>query len=105
MLPFLMNRRRCPLPTTPSSRRHLCASSALSLSPLNFELSTLNRPFFTAFLCFHTLTHSFASAKSLSSIFSRLSALFAQNTRGGVPRISKRSICALLHQGRNCHEI
>ncbi len=40
------------------------------------------------FLCFHTLTHSFALSKTLSPIVSCPSALFAQNTRGGVPPLS-----------------
>ena len=49
MLPCLVNVRRCPFPTTPSSQRYLCAlrvsalsSSDLFLSSLNFRLSTFN---------------------------------------------------------------
>jgi len=38
-----------------------------------------------ALVCFHTLTHSFASVKLLTSLFSTIPALFAQNTGGGVP--------------------
>ena len=75
--------------------------SAPSLCPLRLRV-ILFRSFS---FCFHTRTHSFAPSKTLSSIFSILSALFLQNTRGGVPRISKRSIRTQLPQGRNCHEI
>src|SRR5271169_4047399 len=35
-------------------------------------------------LCFHTLTHSFATGKMPSPLFSKVSALFGKNTRGGV---------------------
>jgi|SRR5271169_2056184 len=74
MLPFRVNRRRCPFPTTPSSQRHLCAIrvSALSfpnhfLSPLNLERSTINlRPYLDA-------------ASSISPLFATLT----ENTRGG----------------------
>lgn len=41
-------------------------------------------PWDLRFLCFHTLTHSFAPRKTLSPIVSCSSALFAKNTRGGV---------------------
>lgn len=84
---------------------HSLPPSHLFLSRFKFELLTLNFSFFTTSLCFHTLTHSFASPRNLSSIFSGLSALFAQNTRGGLPRISKRSICLPPCQARNCHEL
>ena len=36
-----------------------------------------------AFLCFHTLAHSFAFSKDSTLLFSCDSELFAQNTRGG----------------------
>jgi len=125
-LPCLVIRRRCPFSTTSSSQSHLCirhlsrpsrdvgvyperlvalSFSDLFLSRFDFKRLTLDCPFFATFLCFHVLTHSFAPAKSLSSMFSMLSALFAQNTRGGVPRISKRSICRPSHRARNCHEL
>ena len=74
MLPFRVNRRRCPFPTTPSSPRYLCAFriSALSfpdlfLYPLNFERSTTNlRPYLDA-------------ASSISPLFATLT----ENTGGG----------------------
>lgn len=40
-------------------------------------------PFDLRFLCFHTVTHSFASSKVVSLVFSISCALFQQNTRGG----------------------
>jgi|SRR5271167_171227 len=41
-------------------------------------------PFQLAILCFHTLTHSFALREMLTLAFLVTSALFAQNTGGGV---------------------
>jgi hypothetical protein len=40
-------------------------------------------PWDLRFLCFHTLTHSFATHKTLSHLLSGISALFGKNTRGG----------------------
>ena len=65
MLSCLVNVRRCPLPTTPSSQRHHYTRSLprpvsalfcsdLFLSSLNFRLSTFNCSFLTPF--FATLT-------------------------------------------------
>ena len=95
MLPCLVNVRRCPFPTTPSSsQRHLCArslsrpgrgagvypellgalsSSDLFLSSLNFRLSTFNCSSSTPFLA--TLTnHSqpIENAITLSPVFASL---------------------------------
>src|SRR5580704_18280629 len=57
----------------PLARRCLSQKVHISIIPRHLR-----------FLCFHTLTHSFALLNSLSSIFSGVSALFAKNTRGGV---------------------
>jgi hypothetical protein len=61
--------------------------STLSTVDLSFLLSATVHiniiPRILAFLCFHTLTNSFASRKTLSPIVSSPSELFAQNTRGG----------------------
>ena len=43
-----------------------------------------------AFLCFHILTRSFALSKNPTLLFSSASALFAQNTGGGVSRTQLR---------------
>jgi len=104
--------RHSPLPQTRhtrhnSTRRYRRNSSAInrirtlsathggvppcSLTTLNFPLRTalfarvhINIiPNALAFLCFHTLTHSFATRKTLTPVFSIIPALFAQNTRGG----------------------
>jgi hypothetical protein len=61
--------------------------STLSTVDLSFLLSATVHiniiPRILAFLCFHTLTNSFASRKTLSPIVSSPSELSAQNTRGG----------------------
>jgi hypothetical protein len=46
-------------------------------------------------LCFHTLTHSFASPKLLPLVFSIASALFPQNTGGGVGQLWRGRIAQL----------
>src|SRR5579859_18392 len=89
---------------TPVSLQPLCFQSyahafrhtwgCASVFTSDFELSALNRSFRSvriniiprhlAVLCFHTLTHSFATPKTLTPTFSIICALFAQNTRGGV---------------------
>jgi hypothetical protein len=53
-------------------------------SPLSFARVHINIiPWDLGFLCFHTLTHSFAMHKTLSHLLSGISALFNENTRGG----------------------
>src|SRR5579862_373780 len=51
-----------------------------------------------AFLCFHTLTHSFAPRKTLSPIVSAYSTLFGENIRVGYARL----FLALPFSGRAC---
>ena len=78
-------------PLAVSSERSLEASpvEARSVNLLPARHSARVRininPWHLRFLCFHTLTHSSALSKTLSPIVSCLSALFAQNTRGGYP--------------------
>jgi hypothetical protein len=53
-------------------------------SPLCFARVRINIiPWDLRFLCFHTLTHSFATHKTLSHLLSGISGLFGKNTRGG----------------------
>jgi hypothetical protein len=53
-------------------------------SPLCFPRVHINIiPWDLRFLCFHTLTHSLATYKTLSHLLSGISALFGKNTRGG----------------------
>jgi hypothetical protein len=66
-------------------------SSTSSASPAFFRptLATVHIsiiPWTLRFLCFHTLTHSFAPSKTLSPILSIASALFTQNTGRVYPR-------------------
>jgi hypothetical protein len=54
-------------------------------------------------LCFHTLTHSFASAKSVSPTFSVSSKLFAQNTGVGYAcEVGQRFLRAAPRTLRHC---
>src|SRR5271168_3207394 len=90
MVPFHVN-RSCPrLLTSPSSQRDTSTSKPSTLrSPHESASISFHSTYLS--LCFHTLTHSFASAEILSPIFSISSALFAQNTRGGYPAFLKGS--------------
>jgi len=75
----------------PHAFRHPWGCASVFTS--DFELSTRYRSFRSvriniipnalASLCFHTLTHSFATRKTLTPAFSIVCALFAENTRGG----------------------
>jgi hypothetical protein len=80
-------------PTTPGLHINPSALSLSlgSLSPLGREPASSSPrvpinliPLHLRPLCFHTLTHSFASPKLLPPVFSIASALFPQNTGGGV---------------------
>src|SRR5580693_1312042 len=97
MLPFPMLRVRQflpapqPLRETPvhsASPRCLLRALSILASRLQTALSARVRiniiPKPLAFLCFHTLTHSFALRKTLSAVVSTSSTPFAQNTGGGV---------------------
>src|SRR5271170_4790208 len=58
LVPFRVNRRRCPFPTTSSSRRHLSAHSLSALSYSDLFLPLLNSELSAAG---HQLTVSFFS--------------------------------------------
>jgi hypothetical protein len=47
----------------------------------------------THLLCFHTVPHSFACVENLSPVPSATSALFLQNTRGGIPPVPSSVPC------------
>jgi len=94
-----------PRPAPPSSLRNLCVStlsfsfsSALYLSSATVRISIISKTL--RFLYFHTLTNSFASRKMLSPMASSTSALFAQNTRVGVPMRSFRRFLACYPSAR-----
>ena len=77
----------------PRESRDLLLSAPLRPSTLNGRLSTPSFPrvrisiipWNLRFLCFHTLTHSFALRYLASPFLSAASTLFAQNTRRGYP--------------------
>jgi hypothetical protein len=76
-----------PLPSVnsvPSALKSLFAASPTHRSPLVFAGVRIDIiPWDSFFLCFHTLTHSFAPCNPATPFRSIGSALFAQNTRGG----------------------
>ena len=85
-----------------------CPPSILN-SPLRIALPARVRinviPNALAPLCFHTLTHSFAPRKTLTPAFSIISALFAQNTRGGVCRTSHFSLLSIHPPPLSAHHL
>jgi len=81
----------------PHAFRHPWGVPPCPLSILNFQLRTalcapvhINIiPLHLAVLCFHTLTHSFATLKTLTPAFSIICALFPQNTGVGGPSFQR----------------
>lgn len=84
-----MNRHRQPgssslrsaslLPRDPASATPLFSAPSTLFSRVRIHLIPLN----LRFLCFHTLTHSFASSNITTSFFSIAFALFSQKHPGG----------------------
>ena len=80
----------------PREARDLLLSALLRPSVLDSQFSTpsLSRvhiniiPWNLRFLCFHTLTHSFAMGNPSNSFPSRTCELFTQNTRVGAPLVA-----------------
>ena len=87
---LLDNSQKCAIIYDVSSRRRRESPNCLRYPPAPATLPPLLQRVRTRFirwnspsLCFHALTHSFATRKTPSPILSMPSALFAKNTRGG----------------------
>jgi hypothetical protein len=82
--PFRITSFADPHPLTPIESHLSEKQGRGSLGPLMDSTRSAAPPAYQL-LSFHTIAHSFALAKSLSSVISSRSALFTQNTRGGYP--------------------